>query len=143
MHKDIWIVVEVLTGGEDAYFASSAFYGAMGVADGVGSWGGDGVDPAFYAKELMSAASGYLASTSVDELNAQHAIGHAHSAAKSPGSATICVALVQPDGVLEIANVGDCGVRVVRGTKCIFSTEVGLTQWPLLSQLECNAGHEP
>lgn len=47
-------------GGEDAFFASPVeagnapmFLGAVGVADGVGGWSEDGVDPAAYARTLM------------------------------------------------------------------------------------------
>jgi hypothetical protein len=44
------------TGGEDAFFVSAAGCGALGVADGVGSWSADGIDPAAYAIGLMDAA---------------------------------------------------------------------------------------
>ena len=37
-------------GGEDAFFVSDALWGAIGVADGVGSWNLDGVDPSFYSR---------------------------------------------------------------------------------------------
>jgi protein phosphatase PTC7 len=43
------------TGGEDAFFVTAAGCGALGVADGVGSWSKDGVDPAAYASGLMEA----------------------------------------------------------------------------------------
>jgi len=93
------------------------------VADGVGSWGSDGVDASRYSKELMEAAQEYLDSSSGEEYNVKDLIEHAHDRAHSPGSATICVAKVDPDGLLEVANIGDCGLRVVRGSKCVFATE--------------------
>lgn len=98
----------------------------MGVADGVGSWSADGVDPSLYPKELMAAASDYFTSAADFPHNLLNMLEHAHEVAKSPGSATMCVAFVQPDGLLEVANLGDSGVRVIRGTKCVFSTEVRL-----------------
>ena len=40
------------------------------------------------------------------------------------GSSTICVGLLRPGGLLEIANVGDSGFRVVRGKETVFASEV-------------------
>lgn len=41
-----------------------------------------------------------------------------------PGSSTVCVAVLRPAGSLEIINLGDCGVRVIRAGKCVFQTQV-------------------
>lgn len=41
------------------------------------------------------------------------------------GSSTVCLALMKPNKQLEIANVGDSGVRILRNGKVIFGTEVG------------------
>ena len=38
------------TGGEDAFFVSSHGQGAFGVADGVGGWNMEGVDPSRYSR---------------------------------------------------------------------------------------------
>ena len=38
------------TAGEDAHFVSSYGRGAFGVADGVGGWNVDGVDPSRYSR---------------------------------------------------------------------------------------------
>lgn len=40
------------------------------------------------------------------------------------GSSTVCLALMKPGRVVEIANVGDSGVRILRDGKVIFATEV-------------------
>lgn len=40
------------------------------------------------------------------------------------GSSTICLGLLRPHGLLEIANVGDSGFRVVRGRETVFASEV-------------------
>ena len=116
----------MLSGGEDAFFVSPIGYGAMVVADGVGSWSRDGIDPSLYSNELVTAVSQYLGETHGQSLNVLHAVEHAHESAKSAGSATLCVALVQPDGLLDVANLGDCGVRVIRGSHCVFSTKASL-----------------
>jgi hypothetical protein len=46
--------VQVERGSEDAYFVTSVALGAVGVADGVGSWADDGVDPSEYSRGLMA-----------------------------------------------------------------------------------------
>jgi hypothetical protein len=40
------------------------------------------------------------------------------------GSSTVCLALMKPHKQLEIANVGDSGVRILRNGRVIFGTEV-------------------
>lgn len=49
------------TGGEDAFFVSSWGQGAVGVADGVGGWAAEGVNPALYPRRLMEACEEALA----------------------------------------------------------------------------------
>lgn len=48
------------TGGEDAFFVSSKGCGSFGVADGVGEWAEEGVDPSKYPAEFMDAAAQML-----------------------------------------------------------------------------------
>lgn len=45
------------TGGEDAFFVSNAGCGALGVADGVGGWADQDVDPRHYSRDLMAAVA--------------------------------------------------------------------------------------
>ena len=49
------------SGGEDAFFVSSWGQGAIGVADGVGGWAAEGVNPALYPRRLMTACEEALA----------------------------------------------------------------------------------
>jgi len=113
---------KVLTGGEDAFFICSEGCGSMGVADGVGGWSSDGVDPSLYSKELMDSALDCLTEMG-DRADVSMALEYAHERTKAPGSATACLAVVTPAGILEVVNLGDCGVRVIRGSQCVFSTE--------------------
>lgn len=113
---------KVLTGGEDAFFICSEGCGSMGVADGVGGWSSDGVDPSLYSKQLMDSAFECLTELG-DRADASLALEYAHEQTKAPGSATACLAVVTPAGILEVVNLGDCGVRVIRGSQCVFSTE--------------------
>lgn len=49
------------TGGEDASYCIKS---SVGVADGVGGWSGDGVDPSLYPKWLMKSIAAKLESAS-------------------------------------------------------------------------------
>lgn len=111
-------------GGEDAFFVSSAGLGGFGVADGVGGWAADGIDPALYSRALMENASSCLESNGAI-CSALDVVDFAHKRTKHHGSATACVAIMKPEGNLEVANIGDCGIRVFRGQKCTFATKVG------------------
>eukprot|EP00268_Persea_americana_P054744 TRINITY_DN6300_c0_g1_i5.p1 TRINITY_DN6300_c0_g1~~TRINITY_DN6300_c0_g1_i5.p1 ORF type:complete len:155 (+),score=36.20 TRINITY_DN6300_c0_g1_i5:603-1067(+) len=46
----------------------------------------------------------------------------AHAATSSMGSATVIVAMLEKNGTLKIANIGDCGLRVLREGQLSFST---------------------
>ncbi|CAN1219250.1 Probable protein phosphatase 2C 26 [Linum perenne] len=49
-------------------------------------------------------------------------IRKAHAATSSIGSATVIVAMLERNGTLKVANVGDCGLKLIRGGQIIFST---------------------
>jgi protein phosphatase PTC7 len=38
----------------------------------------------------------------------------AHAATTSVGSATVIIAMLEKTGILKIASVGDCGLKVIR-----------------------------
>ena len=42
------------------------------------------------------------------------------------GSSTVCLGLLRPGGLLEVANVGDSGFRVIRDGETVFASEVML-----------------
>jgi len=120
-------------GGEDAWFAvvdAARGGGTFGVADGVGGFNDQGVDPGLYARVLSyealdaaskasSASRGPFGGGGVDPKRVAIA---AQAGTKLPGAATMCV--VTLDGAsLKAANVGDSGFRVVRsGAVCYAST---------------------
>ncbi|CAI9103997.1 OLC1v1002599C1 [Oldenlandia corymbosa var. corymbosa] len=103
---------KALTGGEDAYFISGKNW--LGVADGVGQWSFEGIDPGVYARELMenckkivSEGNGSWRPTPVEILRLSVA------ESQSPGSATVLVAHF--DGqALHVVNIGDSGFLVLR-----------------------------
>ncbi|XAR60780.1 Phosphoprotein phosphatase [Bertholletia excelsa] len=113
---------KVEKGGEDAFFVSSYDGGAFAVADGVSGWAEKNVDPSLYPRELMAIASDLVADEEQVSYDPQILIRKAHSATSSKGSATVIVAMLERNGILKIANVGDCGLRVIRKGQVMFST---------------------
>ncbi|XP_042483778.1 probable protein phosphatase 2C 26 isoform X2 [Macadamia integrifolia] len=108
-------------GGEDAFFVSSYNGGVLAIADGVSGWSEQNVDPALFSKELMANALNFVGDEEVND-DPQLLLGKAHAATSSKGSATVIVAMMEKNGILKIANVGDCGLWVLRKGKKIFST---------------------
>ncbi|KAI3742557.1 hypothetical protein L1987_60242 [Smallanthus sonchifolius] len=114
-------------GGEDAFFVSSYNGGVIAVADGVSGWAEKDVDPAQFSRELMRKASSLVDD---DEVNYDPRIlvRKAHAATSSTGSATVIVSMLDNNGILKVANVGDCGLRVIRkGKTRFFSTHLDAT----------------
>ncbi|KAL3623873.1 hypothetical protein CASFOL_032689 [Castilleja foliolosa] len=112
---------KVQKGGEDAFFVSSYGGGVIAVADGVSGWAEKDVDPALFSRELMANASRFVEDKEVHN-DPRSLIRKAHAATTSAGSATAVVAILETNGTLRIASVGDCGVRVLRRGQVIFST---------------------
>ncbi|KAK3031511.1 hypothetical protein RJ639_036025 [Escallonia herrerae] len=103
---------KALTGGEDAYFTSSKNW--LGVADGVGQWSVEGIDPGVYARELMDKCEEIVSnSDSLLITNPVNLLKQSIREAQSPGSSTVLVAYF--DGqVLHVVNIGDTGFLIVR-----------------------------
>ncbi|XP_052175822.1 probable protein phosphatase 2C 26 isoform X2 [Diospyros lotus] len=68
------------------------------------------------------ANASYLVEDEEVNYDPQILLKKAHSATSSIGSATVIVAMLEGNGVLKIANLGDCGLRVIRRGQIIFST---------------------
>jgi protein phosphatase PTC7 len=115
---------KVKTGGEDAYFISRSGRGACGVADGVGSWVMDGVNPAEFPRQLVASLEAAVTRRdwANDEDGLRGVLAEAHAAATAPGSATVILAAAGAGGIVHVANLGDCGVRVVRDGECSFAS---------------------
>ncbi|XP_078436122.1 protein phosphatase 2C family protein [Wolffia australiana] len=108
-------------GGEDAFFVHGRGGGVLGVADGVSGWAQRNVDPSLFSRELISHALNIAGDEEADN-DPQNLLRKAHAATQSRGSATAIIALLERDGTLKIANLGDCGLRVIRRGQVIFST---------------------
>ncbi|KAF9665848.1 hypothetical protein SADUNF_Sadunf16G0166600 [Salix dunnii] len=118
---------KVERGGEDSFFVSDYNGGVIAVADGVSgyetlhNWAERNIDPSLFPQELMANASCLVGDEEVS-YDPQILIRKAHAATSAVGSATVIVAMLEANGKLKIANVGDCGLRVIRGDQVIFST---------------------
>uniref|UniRef100_A0A061R614 Protein phosphatase n=1 Tax=Tetraselmis sp. GSL018 TaxID=582737 RepID=A0A061R614_9CHLO len=133
---------KVDSGGEDAFFVSPAaldtaepWLGAAGVADGVGGWGEDGVDPGDYARKLMQACKS--AAGPPAWRTPQQVLEYAQLGTELPGSATACVLIQRADGRLAAANLGDCGFRIIRNGKVVAKSEVQQHEFNMPYQLAC------
>uniref|UniRef100_A0A3Q7GMH3 Protein phosphatase n=1 Tax=Solanum lycopersicum TaxID=4081 RepID=A0A3Q7GMH3_SOLLC len=116
-------------GGEDAFFVSSDNGGVIVVADGVSGWAEKNVDPALFSRELVANVSSLVGNVEVND-DPRILIKGAHAATSSIGSATVIVSVFE-NGILKIASVGDCGLRVIRKGQMIFST------FPLEHYFDC------
>ncbi|KAL0298092.1 UNVERIFIED_CONTAM: putative protein phosphatase 2C 1 [Sesamum calycinum] len=107
---------KVEKGGEDAFFISSHSGGVLGWLMVFPD-----VNPALFSRELMANACSFVEDEEVN-YDPRSLIRKAHAATSSIGSATAIVAMLEMNGILKIANVGDCGVRVIRKGQVVFST---------------------
>ncbi|KAK4363707.1 hypothetical protein RND71_018948 [Anisodus tanguticus] len=120
---------KVEKGGEDAFFVSSNNGEVIAVADGVSGWAEKNVDPALFSRELVSNISSLARNAEVN-YDPRILIKGAHAATSAIGSATVIVSILE-NGILKIASVGDCGLRIIRKGQMIFST------FPLEHYFDC------
>lgn len=104
--------------GEDAFFVEG---NSVGVFDGVsGAFDTRGVDPRLYS-QMLAVCTRDL----VKELGDANVVKAAMQAADENdeiGASTACVVGMQGSGRLFGINLGDSGVRIVRGGKMLFRT---------------------
>lgn len=113
---------KVEKGGEDAFFVSNFNGGTLGIADGVSGWAEENIDPALFSRELMEHAVMALDGELIGNCPRQ-LLAKAHEATSAIGAATAIVAILEREGgVLHIANLGDCGLRLVRKGSIVFAT---------------------
>ncbi|BBN11828.1 protein phosphatase PTC7 [Marchantia polymorpha subsp. ruderalis] len=112
---------KVAKGGEDAYFTSNYKGGVLGVADGVSGWAAENVDPALFSKEFMAHAAAAVGTEDVND-DPRLLLAKAHRATCSIGAATAIVAILDERGTLHVANLGDCGLRLIRNGKVVYAT---------------------
>ena len=107
---------KVDSGGEDAFVLGPHM---IGVADGVGSWWEEGIDPANYARALMYASGKSCSMIKREqELHPQqvlHEAWHTLQRSSLAGSSTACLVALHPrKAELRAANIGDSGFLILR-----------------------------
>ncbi|OCK77902.1 5-azacytidine resistance protein azr1 [Lepidopterella palustris CBS 459.81] len=107
--------------GQDAFFVSQVGDSdtiAFGVADGVGGWSESGVDPADFAHGLCEymacAARMFPEGSKAGPLHPKDLLQIGYKEVMQDksiigGGSTACIALAEPDGLVEVANLGDSG----------------------------------
>jgi len=142
--------------GEDAFVNVTArFPACIAVLDGVGGWGEiPGVDAGVVSHLL----SNQLKNEFVNDrtLGASALLQKSYTNLKriapkdTVGSTTACVAVIQPDLNLDVVNLGDSGLFVVRGGAVVFQTrptvEFPATKWAAAAPKQLaivSAKHDP
>lgn len=107
--------------GQDAFFYSqvgTTQNTAFGVADGVGGWMDSGLDPADFSHGLceymacaariwpQEAKTNSLHPKDLMQVGYDHVINDTRI---EGGGSTACIAVAEPDGNIEVANLGDSG----------------------------------
>jgi protein phosphatase PTC7 len=119
------------TCGEDSFFLTPD---VVGVADGVGGWNENGVDPGKISRSLMRNAAVFVRqqSASNEAVTTQQVLAHGYKQALlddevEAGSTTACIVRLKqsPEGkpVLEYSNLGDSGFVVIRNGEIIFRSK--------------------
>lgn len=129
--------LKVQTGGEDACFISNDGSGAIGIADGVSAWADDDIDPAAFSRQLVDNLQEALdvVEWQDNEEGLREVLHAAHKSATALGSATLILAAGGANGIVHVANLGDCGLRLIHEGTCTFATQDMLHGYNLPFQL--------
>ncbi|GMF34541.1 unnamed protein product [Phytophthora lilii] len=131
--------------GEDSFFLTPD---VVGVADGVGGWNENGVDPGKISRSLMRNAAVFVRQQTANNESAttQQVLAHGYNQALlddevEAGSTTACIVRLKqsPEGkpVLEYSNLGDSGFVVIRNGEIIFRSKFQVRGKTLYSFGEC------
>ena len=113
--------------GQDAFFFSqigTTNATAFGVADGVGGWVESGLDPADFSHGLCEymtcAARSWPQGSNTTSLHPKDLLQVAYDEVTEDdsiegGGSTACLAVAEPDGNVEVANLGDSGFMHLGG----------------------------
>lgn len=119
--------------GEDNYFVTLNSPGDVyaGVADGVGGWAEHGYDSSAISRELCKAISEFSSLVSTKDnagIEPKKLIDMGYSKIKNEGivkvgGTTAIAAHFPPDGVMQVANLGDSWCGVFRNSELVFETK--------------------
>lgn len=107
--------------GEDSFMLSPS---VLAVADGVGGWRDQGVDPSLFANSLMKGVREGVVHHGIRDPKALMQGAYTQTRKEVElGSSTCLVAALEKDGLLSSANMGDSGLMVIRGNQCVHRTK--------------------
>ncbi|TMW63194.1 hypothetical protein Poli38472_002135 [Pythium oligandrum] len=115
--------------GEDSYFMSPNI---LGVADGVGGWNENGVDPGEISRSLMRNASAFVTAKASAEPATRDVLEYAYARAVADekveaGSTTACLIRLKMSAdsrpLLEYTNLGDSGFALIRDGAVVFRSK--------------------
>jgi len=107
-------------GGEDAFFYTTPSLSAIGVADGVGGWARQKINPKDFAEDLMQYTMEAIESGIRDPVEA---LDIAYEKVEQTGSCTATVGTLDERGNFNIANLGDSGFMIFRKGEVVFKTD--------------------
>lgn len=113
-------------GGEDAFFSHS--YG-IGVADGVGGYARENIDPAIYTRNVMKYCLEVVKQAMEkgnEGISALECLNYGAYMAQKEGTIGGCpatVVTIRKEKVASVLNLGDCGTLIVRKGKLIFQSK--------------------
>lgn len=111
-------------GGEDAFFSHP---NGIGVADGVGGYARENVNPALYTRNVMRYCLEAVSSCSTKGgISSLDALNYGAMMADRQGDIGGCpatLATLQNENCASILNLGDCGTIVVRGKTVLFESK--------------------
>ena len=99
-------------GGEDGWCATDRL---IAVADGVGGWAEQGVDPGLFSKQLCKDIRGLFEQDS--KVSLKDILVKAVEMNKNVGSSTAVLASLEDEGTLKTTNLGDSGYVIFRASK--------------------------
>ena len=106
-------------GGEDSFVVSTPTNSTIAVADGVGGWASQGVNPRAFADEILTKTYQIIKSGEIDP---KSAIMSGYPELSSVGSATLCFGKMTDDGIFRVANMGDSGFLVIRDGEILIES---------------------
>ncbi|RCI09665.1 hypothetical protein L249_3821 [Ophiocordyceps polyrhachis-furcata BCC 54312] len=115
--------------GEDAFFISSigaGGYHSFGVADGVGGCKSDDVDPADFSRGICDSMAHFCSHGKIVPPSRLMQVGYdavCEQKRAQGGGSTACVAVVDPRGIVEVANLGDSGFLHLRPNAIIYRSK--------------------
>jgi len=116
--------LKVAKGGEDAFFIGT-YDGnlALGVADGVGGWGHQGIDPSLVSKGLMLGAK--HAVEKLGQLDPVEIMEYGRKQVQHITGSSTALVIVLTHGLTKLAaaNLGDSGFMVIRDNEVFYRSE--------------------